>query len=530
MNKIRISCQKSTFNFSICPDNRDKNNVNLTQTNIINTDSMIFTKNYILKNIEVVASFITSLSIQRNIHKVNIKEKELTYLVLLLIQNIKVIDEITLTGNEELDYESYERLLFSPYIKTVNCYNMKPFMIEQLDKKGKNINLRSEIFFVSNFMSENNLDNYSSIYYKKVIDIKHNFDEKDFQDFEIFCKVNNKLKAINMYFFSKENIRQIVNILARNKKVNIKININQDEKNEKLILSSIDYLRYIQDKVKDNYKYKLNIVYPKEYKQKNILNELTINNIKVCCLIIIIMVVFGIFVIESNNIRAIQSSKDLNSLINTEIKNIQDNYSSITNSNIDPYIQAYKEIFKTLKEKNADTVGYLRINNTKVDYPVVKADDNKFYLVNDFNKKRNTFGWIFMDYRNNDKNINENTIIYGHNSHKGIMFGTLVNTLKESWYTNKNNQIITFNTTNYLMEWQIFSIYSIPTTDDYLTTSFESEKDFQEFISLISSRSIYDFNVSVSPLDKILTLSTCVNGVKGRAVIHAKLISQKAID
>ena len=135
-----------------------------------------------------------------------------------------------------------------------------------------------------------------------------------------------------------------------------------------------------------------------------------------------------------------------------------------------------------------------------------------------------------MDYRNNDKNINENTIIYGHNSHKGIMFGTLVNTLKESWYTNKNNQIITFNTTNYLMEWQIFSIYSIPTTDDYLTTSFESEKDFQEFISLISSRSIYDFNVSVSPLDKILTLSTCVNGVKGRAVIHAKLISQKAID
>ena len=186
----------------------------------------------------------------------------------------------------------------------------------------------------------------------------------------------------------------------------------------------------------------------------------------------------------------------------------------------------YKMMFDELKEINNDTVGWLKVNNTNIDYPVTQYKDNDFYLKNDYYKNSNRHGWIFMDYRNDPINLNRNTIIYGHNLANQKMFGTLRYALNSSWYKKTNNQIITFNTTQKNMNWQIFSIYKVPVTTDYLRTVFNSDDDYLEFIDMIKKRSIYDFNVNFDANDIILTLSTCSNGNDQRLVVHAKLIKE----
>ena len=158
-------------------------------------------------------------------------------------------------------------------------------------------------------------------------------------------------------------------------------------------------------------------------------------------------------------------------------------------------------------------------------YPVVQSTNNSYYLNHDFNKHSNSLGWIFMDYRNNATDLDQNTVIYGHNIAKDkLMFGNLSATLNPNWYTKASNQYITFNTSSKDMQWRIFSIYKIAATNDYLYNTFETQEDFLTFANKIKSRSIYDFGVEIKENDKLLTLSTCQNSGKSRLVVHAVLV------
>ena len=205
----------------------------------------------------------------------------------------------------------------------------------------------------------------------------------------------------------------------------------------------------------------------------------------------------------------------------TTTKKVGSSYSSA-------YYINYSQIFEELLKKNTDTVGYLSVNNTKINYPVVQASTNSYYLNRDFNKRKNSMGWIFMDYRNNAKDLDKNTIIYGHNIKQGIMFGTLKYALNSSWYKKESNQVITFNTPTKNMKWRIFSIYRIPATEDYLKTEFESDEEYMEFLNMLKNRSIYNFNVELNESSKILTLSTCFSHTT-RHVVHAVLESEEDV-
>ena len=174
---------------------------------------------------------------------------------------------------------------------------------------------------------------------------------------------------------------------------------------------------------------------------------------------------------------------------------------------------------------NTDVVGWLKVNETNIDYPVVQSSDNNYYLNHNIYNEEDKNGWIFMDYRNNNYELDTNTIIFGHTMYySGVMFGTLSNTYKKSWYSNPDNLTITFDTIYERNQYQIFSIYKVPKTTDYLTTYFENDDEFNDFINLIKGRSIEDFGVEVNPGDKILTLSTCSTYTE-RLVVHAKLIA-----
>ena len=141
-----------------------------------------------------------------------------------------------------------------------------------------------------------------------------------------------------------------------------------------------------------------------------------------------------------------------------------------------------------------------------------------------FDKTQNDAGWVFMDYRNDATNFDQNTIIYAHSRYNQTMFGSLKNILTSSWYNNKNNHIIKLSTPTENTLWQIVSIYTIKPESYYITTKF-SDSQFNTFINTIKKRSEINFSGGLTENDKILTLSTCAD-VAGttRLVIHAKLI------
>ncbi len=184
--------------------------------------------------------------------------------------------------------------------------------------------------------------------------------------------------------------------------------------------------------------------------------------------------------------------------------------------------EKYNIDFEEFKNINSETIGWLRVEGTEIQYPVVQGKDNSFYLNHSFDKSYNAAGWIFADYRNQfDVNENKNTIIYGHNRRDGSMFCSLKNVLDSNWYENEENRKIVFITKNKKIIYETFSVYETAEELYYMTTDFSSEEEFEKFINTLKARSITDFSVNVSHEDEILTLSTCANNNKYRVVLHA---------
>lgn len=184
----------------------------------------------------------------------------------------------------------------------------------------------------------------------------------------------------------------------------------------------------------------------------------------------------------------------------------------------------YTVDFNKLKEQNNETIAWLKVNNTNVEYPVVKGTNNSFYLNHSFDKSNNSAGWIFADYRNKFDNTDKNIVIYGHNMRDGSIFGSMLNILNAKWYENEENTNITLYTENEKCMYKVFSIYKIENEDYYIKTEFKNDNKFEEFIKTLKKRSIKAFNVDVSKDDNILTLSTCAKNNKYRVVLHAKKV------
>ncbi len=220
---------------------------------------------------------------------------------------------------------------------------------------------------------------------------------------------------------------------------------------------------------------------------------------------------------------------------NTKIKEYESEDAEIIKSDEKPNTPYWNFIkmklidvdFNSLKETNNDTVAWLFVGGTNVNYPVVQTSNNDYYLNHSFDKTKNSGGWLFMDYRNDKNDYGKNTIIYGHNMKNQTMFGTLKKLLSKEWYKTQDNRIIKMSSENYNTLWQIYSVYTLETTSDYIQTDFASDEEYQKFIDLVKGRSIADFNTSVTTSDKTLTLSTCHGSAK-KLVVHAKLIKIEA--
>lgn len=185
----------------------------------------------------------------------------------------------------------------------------------------------------------------------------------------------------------------------------------------------------------------------------------------------------------------------------------------------------YKVDFTNLINKNKDTVAFIHLNNTNINYPVVQTKDNDYYLTHAFDKSYNKAGWVYMDYRNNPDNLSDNTIIYGHGRLDNTVFGSLKKTLTEKWQSNKDNYVINISTPKQNYLYQIFSIYTIKSESYYIKTNFANTKEKENWVkTMVERNTATSITTKANVNDKFLTLSTCYNNNDIRIVVQAKLI------
>lgn len=518
MKKIRIHVSNNTIYFSY---KFEPSTYNLNKTNIINTNEMTFSKDYIDMNQQIVTTFILELCHDKDLHNASIETNELAVFLFDLFKKNHYITAISIRENAPLSFALYEKIIEHKKMKYIEANSIPEYMIEMLDKKGIRSESRTEIFYPSNFMQKNNLISYSKIFYKMNIRINDLFTEEDCDDFLAFCNINNYLKNIHLDLFNKKDLEFILDTIIENRMKNINILIYANIKDYK----TIEYLKKINKKCKKK-KIHIKLVYSTEYLKNNLFTQILMNMLKICGLILIMLVVSMISYISISNYMALkqvtQIQEDLKITIQeTDTENIE------FDSPIEKEIE--NDYILSLLAINEDIVGWLKVNGTNIDYPVVQADDNEYYLKHNVKKETDKNGWIFMDYRNSHNNLDSNTIIFGHNFYgSDVMFGPLEKMAdKKTWYTNPENQIISYDTIYESNKYQIFSIYKVQKTKDYLKTYFATDDEFQEYIDLVKGRSIYDFGVELNTSDKIITLSTCT-GENQRLVVHAKLIKPES--
>ena len=189
-------------------------------------------------------------------------------------------------------------------------------------------------------------------------------------------------------------------------------------------------------------------------------------------------------------------------------------------------IREEKEESDNLFEKNMDYRGWIKIDNTNINYPILQGQDNEEYLYKDINNEYIVSGSIFMNYLNNGFD-DQNTVLFGHNMKNGTMFANLKKYKEEDFFYNNNYIEIELSNGQYL-KYKVFSVYITDINDNYTKTSFEDKDEYKEFLERIKNKSIYKSDISVNENDKIITLSTCSYEFDdARLVVTGKLIDKE---
>lgn len=178
-----------------------------------------------------------------------------------------------------------------------------------------------------------------------------------------------------------------------------------------------------------------------------------------------------------------------------------------------------------LQQINPDICGWIRFDSLPINYPIVKASDNSFYLTHDYKKQSSPYGSIFRDFRCTEQS--KNISLHGHHMNDGGMFASLVSLTDYQVY--KQNTIFTTWEEEQKTTWEIISIFRIQPDSDpffYLQPDFSSDEELLSFIQEVKRRSLFHIPASADIQDRLLTLSTCSYEQKGnRTVVVAKKIS-----
>ena len=178
---------------------------------------------------------------------------------------------------------------------------------------------------------------------------------------------------------------------------------------------------------------------------------------------------------------------------------------------------------ENLYDKYEDYRGWIKIDNTNINYPIVQGKDNSFYLDKDINKNYLSSGSIFMNYLNHGFN-DENTVLFGHHMRNKTMFAQLKK-YKEKEFFYGDNDIVIEVENDKVLKYKVFSAYVTDSKDNYIKTNFDDKDQYKEFLEDIKNKSQYKSYIDVNENDKIITLSTCSYEFNdARMVVHGKLL------
>ena len=182
-----------------------------------------------------------------------------------------------------------------------------------------------------------------------------------------------------------------------------------------------------------------------------------------------------------------------------------------------------------LHQKNPDCVGWITIEGTAIEYPVMFHPTQKnYYLHRYFNGRHVSAGALFIA-ENCNPDTSDNVIIYGHHMNSGKMFAALNKYKKQSFY--ENHRRIVYETLNGTEIYEIICAFTtrVYTGHDfqyYALSKANSPAEFDAYVNACRSRSWYDTGKTAQYGDKLLTLSTCEYSQKnGRMVVVAKRIA-----
>ena len=186
--------------------------------------------------------------------------------------------------------------------------------------------------------------------------------------------------------------------------------------------------------------------------------------------------------------------------------------------------------YRLLYDTNPDFIGWISVENTSIDYPVVFTDNNEEYLTHDFFGNEDRHGTIYADYRSDLSRDSSNIIIYGHRMRDDSMFGILSEYEDQEYWS--EHSIIEFDSKTERHYYEIISVFKseIFFEDDdvfkyYKYTYIASEDEFNAYYNGIRDISLYDTGVTAEYGDHLITLSTCDYSVpNGRLAIVAKRI------
>ncbi len=186
--------------------------------------------------------------------------------------------------------------------------------------------------------------------------------------------------------------------------------------------------------------------------------------------------------------------------------------------------------YETLYAKNQKLAGWLKIEGTNIDYPVMQTTDNEYYLNHNYNQQKDNNGSLFLDCECTLFPQSDNMIIYGHHMKSGNMFGNLQKYAKEDYW--KKHPTIQFDTIYEKGTYDVMYVFYSKVYDNdelvfkyYQFINANSQKEFDYYMSEMQNLSLYDTGVTATYGDTLLTLSTCDHSqTDGRFAVVAKRV------
>ena len=225
------------------------------------------------------------------------------------------------------------------------------------------------------------------------------------------------------------------------------------------------------------------------------------------------------------NTTNILTMEDTNEFVQNNLENetenveadLEENKDTTATENIEEKTQETERMLqvKQLQEQNADIVGWLEIENTNVNYPVLQGTDNSYYMTHNYKKENSKNGAIFLDANYNWNIPSNNLLIYGHNLGNGMMFQELLKYEKKSFYG--QHPVIRFTTAEEDAQYEIISVFKSRVYYKseknvfryYHFINNESEKEYNQFVKNAKNASLYPIDATASYGDQLITLSTC---------------------